>query len=73
MGIPIVDKKGNNVTNAMKKYFKYIVVSPNLIADGAREQVQHKELRLENQSGYQIVELEKAHLMQIEPSATSKF
>ena len=59
MGIPIIYKKGHNVTNTMKIYFKEIGVPPDLIADGARDQVQVEALRLANQSGYQIVELDK--------------
>ena len=50
MGIPMVDKKGHNIANAMNIYFKNIGVPPDMIADGAREQVQGKALRLENQS-----------------------
>ena len=57
MGIPMVENKGHNVSNAMKIYFKEIGVPPDLIAYGAREQVKGKALRLENQSGFQIVEL----------------
>ena len=57
MVIPMVDKKGYNVANAMKIYFKDIVVPPYLIADGAREKFQVESLWLENQSGFQIVEL----------------
>ena len=36
MVIPMVYKKGDNVANLMKIYFKEIVVPPDLIADGAR-------------------------------------
>ena len=36
MGIPMIDRKGKNVANAMKIYFKEIGVPPYLIADGAR-------------------------------------
>ena len=57
MGIPMVDKKGHNVENAMKIYFKDIGVPQDLIAYGTRETVQGEALRLENQSGCQIVEL----------------
>ena len=55
MGIPMVDKKGHNVSNAMKIYFKDIGVPLDLISNGARDQVQGKALRLENRSGCQIV------------------
>ena len=60
MGIPMVDKKGNNVANEMKIYFKEIGVPPDMIEDGAREQVQDKALRISNQPGLQIVELENS-------------
>ena len=59
MGIPMVYKKYHNVENAMKIYFKEIGVPPDLIAYGSREQVQGEALRIKNQSGCQIVELEK--------------
>ena len=59
MGIPMIDKKGHNVANAMKIHFKEIGVLPDLIADGAREKFQGEALQLANQSGYQIVKLEK--------------
>ena len=59
MGISMIYKKGHNVANAMKIYFKEIGVSPYLISDGAREQVQGEALRLADQSGSQTVELEK--------------
>ena len=48
MGIPMVEKKGHNVSNAMKIYFKDIVVPPYLIADGARDQVQGEALWIVN-------------------------
>ena len=59
MGIPMVYKKGQNVAKAMKIYFKEISVPPDMIADCAREQVQGETLRLANQLGCQIVELDK--------------
>ena len=57
MGIPVVDKRGKCFANTMKIYFKEIGVPPDLVSDGAREQVQGKSLSLEKQSGFQIVEL----------------
>ena len=59
MGIPMVYKKGHNVANAMKMYFKEIDVPPDLISDGSREQVQGEALWLLNKPGCQILELEK--------------
>ena len=49
MGIPMIDKKEYNVSNAMNIYFKEIGVPLDLIADGAREKVQGEALRLANQ------------------------
>ena len=46
MGIPMVDKKGNNVANAMKIYFKEICVPPYMISDGARKQVQGESITI---------------------------
>ena len=50
MGIPMVDKKGHNIANTMKIYFKEIGVPLDLIEDGTREQVQGEALQLANQS-----------------------
>ena len=57
--VPMNSKSGENIAKAMKMYFKEVGVPPDLIADGAREQVRGEALRLAQQCGCQIRELEK--------------
>lgn len=53
------DKKGQTIASALKRYFKEIGVPLQLIADGAREQVQGAARVLCQESGCTLVELEK--------------
>lgn len=53
------DKKGATIASALKRYFKEVGVPEQLIADGAREQVQGSARLLCQESGCAIVELEK--------------
>ena len=59
LAVPLESKAGANIAFAMKRYFKEVGVPPDIIADGAREQVQGAALRLSHQVGCQIKELEK--------------
>ena len=57
--IPVLMQGKVELPKALKKYFKDVGVPPNIICDGAREQVQGASLILCHDSGCQVVELEK--------------
>jgi len=57
--MPVLMQGKVELPKALKKYIKDVGVPPNIICDGAREQVQGASLILCHDSGCQVVELEK--------------
>ena len=57
--VPLMDKTGASITNAIKQYFKTVGVPEDIICDQATEQVKGSSRILCHDAGCTIVELEK--------------
>ena len=57
--VPMSSKKGIEIAQAIKRYFKEIGVPEHLVCDQAREQVKGEARILCNEAGCHVVELEK--------------